>query len=207
VRDRLRDAGYSVPVSEFFERPAADRSLIGRMIRAAKLDTRLYAEVEADDTATSQAATVVLLSALAGGVNFPAQPGLILLGGILALASWYLFSYIIYLVGGRLLPEPQTKANFKAILRAVGFAYAPGVLRLLGIVPELQAPVLFVAFVWMLVATITAVRHALSYTSSWRAIGVCTIPLLGQLIVATVFALTHTPDDHQGMAEPPVILP
>ena len=194
-------------VPEFFERPAADRSLIGRMIRAAQLDPRLYAEVEADETATSQAATVVLLAAIAGGVNFPGESGQMLLGGVLALVSWYLFSYVIYLVGGRLLPEPQTKANFKAILRAVGFANAPGVLRLLGIVPELQIPVLFVALVWMLVATVTAVRHALSYTSSWRAIGVCVIPLLGQLLIAVVFAYTNTPDDQQGMAEPPVVLP
>jgi len=194
-------------VPEFFERPAADRSLIGRMIRAAQLDLRLYAEVEADETATSQAATVVLLAAIAGGVNFPGESGHMLLGGVLALVSWYLFSYVIYLVGGRLLPEPQTKANFKAILRAVGFANAPGVLRLLGIVSELQIPVLFVALVWMLVATVTAVRHALSYTSSWRAIGVCVIPLLGQLLIAVVFAYTNTPDDQQGMAEPPVVLP
>jgi hypothetical protein len=196
-----------VGVSEFFERPAADRSLIGRMIRAAKLENQLYAEVEADETATGQAATVVLLAALAGGVNFPAQPGFILVGGILALASWVLFSYVIYLVGGRLLPEPQTNANFKAILRAIGFAYAPGVLRLLGIVPELQAPALFVAFVWTLVATITAVRHALSYSGSWRAIGVCAVPLLGQLIVAMMFAVTQAPVDGQGMIEPPVVLP
>ena len=192
---------------EHFERRAPDRSLIGRMIRAARLDPRLYAEVEADDTATSQAAIVVLLAALAGGVNVPTQPGLILLGGVMALVSWYLFSYLIYFVGGRLLPEPQTKANFRAILRAIGFAYAPGVVRLLGIIPELQAPVLFVAFVWMLVATITAVRHALSYSSSWRAIGVCAIPLLGQLIVVSVFALTQLPADHQGVPDPPVVLP
>jgi ATP/ADP translocase len=194
-------------VSEFSERPPADHSLIGRMVRAARLDPRLYAEVEADDKATSQAAAVVLLAALAGGVNFPGQPAFILVGGAMALVSWYLFSYVIYLVGGRLLPEPQTEANFKAVLRAVGFAYAPGVVRLLGIVPELQGPVLFVAFVWTLVATITAVRHALSYTSTWRAIGVCTVPLLGQLIVAALIAYSQTPHDDQGMAEPPVVPP
>jgi hypothetical protein len=196
-----------VGVSEFFERPPADRSLIGRMIRAAKLEPRLYAEIEADDTATNQAATVVLLAALAGGANFPAQPGFILVGGMLALATWVLFAYVIYLVGGLWLPEPRTKANFKAILRAIGFAHAPGVVRLLGIVPELQVTSMFVALVWTLVATITAVRHALSYSSSWRAIGVCAIPLLGQLVLAMVFALSQTPIDDQGMAEPPVVLP
>ena len=195
-------------VPESFERPAADLSLIGRMIRAAQLDPRLYAEVEADEAATSQAATVVLLAALAGGVNFPGESGHILLGGILALVSWYLFSYVIFLVGGRLLPEPQTKANFKAILRAVGFANAPGVLRLLGVVPDLQIPVLFVALVWMLVATVAAVRNALSYPSPWRSIGVCVVPLLGQsLIVAAVFAYLNTPDGPKGVDEPPVAIP
>jgi hypothetical protein len=198
-------------MSHFFERPpTADQTLIGRMIRAARLDPRLYAEVEADETSIGQAASVVLLAAFAGGINFPGAPFAILFGGLLAaLAGWMLFAYVIYLIGAKLLPEPDTKADFGALLRVMGFANAPGVVKLLGIVPELRVLVFFVAMVWVLVATVTAVRHALSYTSSWRAIGVCVIPLLASqlLIFAVASSLTESPEMHQGMPEPPVVLP
>jgi hypothetical protein len=198
-------------MSDFFERPpVADQTLIGRMIRAARLDPRLYAEVEADETTIGQAATVVLLAAFAGGINFPGAPFLILFGGLLAaLVGWWLFAYVIYLIGAKLLPEPGTKADFGALLRAMGFANAPGVVKLLGIVPELRVLVFFVAMVWVLVATVTAVRHALSYTSSWRAIGVCAIPLLASqvLLFAVASSIVEPPETHEGMRDPPVVLP
>ena len=198
-------------MSDFFERPpAAKQALIGRMIRAAQLDPRLYAEVEADKAATLQAASVVLLAAFAGGINYPGVPFAILFGGLLAaLVGWWLFAYIIYLIGAKLLPEPATKADFGALLRAMGFANAPGVVKLLGIIPELRLLVFFVAMVWILVATITAVRHALSYTSSWRAIGVCAIPLLASqlLIFAVASSISESPEIYRGMDEPPVVLP
>ncbi len=198
-------------MSDLFERPpSADQTLIGRMIRAARLDPRLYAEVEADETSIGQAASVVLLSAFAGGINLPGAPFAILFAGLLAaLAGWMLFAYVIYLIGAKLLPEPGTKANFGALLRAMGFANAPGVVKLLGIVPELRMLVFFVAMVWVLVATVTAVRHALSYTSPWRAIGVCAIPLLASqlLIFALASSIAESPEMHEGFREPPVVLP
>ncbi len=198
-------------MSDFFERPpSADQTLIGRMIRAARLDPRLYAEVEADETSIGQAASVVLLAAFAGGINLPGAPFAILFAGLLAaLAGWLLFAYVIYLIGAKLLPEPGTKANFGALLRAMGFANAPGVVKLLGIVPELRMLVFFVAMVWVLEATVTAVRHALSYTSPWRAIGVCAIPLLASqlLIFALASSISESPEMHEGMREPPVVLP
>jgi hypothetical protein len=198
-------------MSDFFERPpSADQTLIGRMIRAARLDPRLYAEVEADETTIGQAASVVLLAAFAGGINFPGAPFAILFGGLLAaLAGWVLFAYVIYLIGAKLLPEPGTKADFGALLRAMGFANAPGVVKLLGIVPELRALVFFVAMVWVLVATVVAVRHALSYTSPWRAIGVCAIPLLASqlLLFAVASSITGSTETLEGMRAPPVVLP
>ena len=198
-------------MSDFFERPpASDQTLIGRMIRAARLDPRLYSEIEADVNATGQAASVVLLAAFAGSINFPGAPFAILFAGLVAaLVGWWLFAYVIYLIGVKLMPEPETRADFGALLRAMGFANAPGVVKVLGIVPELRALVIFVATVWVLVATVTAVRHALSYSSSWRAIGVCAIPLLASqlLIFAALSPLSESPGAHEGMSEPPVVLP
>jgi hypothetical protein len=199
-------------MSDFFERQLApDQSLIGRMIRAARLDPRLYAEVGADETAIGQAAGVVVLAAFAGGITSPSEPFAILFGRLLpALILWLIFAYAIYLIGAKLLAEPETKADFGVLLRVTGFANAPGVVNLLGIVGELRMLVFFVTAVWVFMATVTAVRQALSYTSSWRAIGVCAVPQLTVfllLLFALASSVTESPEMHQGMLEPPVVLP
>jgi len=179
------------------------------MIRAARLETDLYAEVEADKTATSQAAAVVFLASVAGGISGGAKPFEVILGALLGIGGWYLFAYVVYWVGARWLPEPNTNTNMGALLRAVGFANAPGIVQLLGVLTPIRELVFFVAGIWSLVAMITAVRHALSYESSWRALGVCTIPLLGRLLLYAMAIAMFDQGDvvAPGMDEPPVQTP
>jgi hypothetical protein len=168
-----------------------------RMIRAAKLDAQLYEEVEADRDATGQAMAVVVMSALAAGIGSLESGGLSgLVGGtILALAGWLIWAFLTYFIGTRLLPEPQTKADYGELLRTIGFASAPGLIRVFGVVPGLGALLFLVAGIWMLVATVIAVRQALDYTSTSRAVGVCLIGWLAQVLVlilaAQLFGLTR----------------
>ena len=81
------------------------------------------------------------------------------------------------------MPEQQTHADYGQLLRTIGFASAPGVIRMVGIVPGLGGIVFAVAGVWMLVAMVIAVRQALDYTSTLRAVGVCLIGWLAQALV------------------------
>ena len=156
-----------------------------RMIRAAKLDAQLYEEVEADRGAMGQATTVVILSAVAAGIGNMAQGGV---GGILvltvaALVSWYVWAFLTYMIGTRLLPEPETRADLGELLRTIGFSSSPGLIRLLGVIPGTTQIVFFVAGLWMLIAMVIAVRQALDYTSTLRAIGVCLIGWIVQAIL------------------------
>jgi hypothetical protein len=161
-------------------------TLQDRLIRAAKLDVHLYEEVEADRDATGQAMTVVILSAVAAGIGSPGSGGLsgIVVVTIAALVGWLIWAYLTYFIGTRLLPEPQTKADYGELLRTIGFASSPGLIRILGIIPGLAGILALVAGIWMLVATVIAVRQALDYTSTARAIGVCVI---GWLVQALIF--------------------
>lgn len=156
-----------------------------RMIRAAKLDVSLYEEVEADREAMGQATVVVVLSSLAAGVGGSAHGGGggFLFGLISALVGWYVWAFVTYWVGTRLLPEPQTKADYWELLRTIGFASAPGVIRVLGIIPGLSGFVFGVASVWMLGAMVIAVRQALDYTTTLRAVAVCTIGWVVQMVI------------------------
>ena len=163
-----------------------------RIIRAAKLDVDLYEEVEADKGAMGQAMGVVVLSSIAAGVGTIARGGLggMLIGTILALVGWYVWAYVTYFIGTKLLPEPQTKADYGELLRTIGFSSSPGLIRALSIIPGLGPVVFLVASIWMLVAMIIAVRQALDYESTLRAVGVCVIGWIIQaLILMLLFSI------------------
>ena len=159
-----------------------------RIIRAAKLDVHLYEEVEADKGAMGQAMGVVVLSGVAAGIGSIGTSGMagILFGTITALVSWYIWAYITYFIGTKLLPEPQTKADHGELLRTIGFSSAPGLLRVLGIIPFFQGIIFLISGIWMLVAMIIAVRQALDYKSTLRAVGVC---IIGWIIQGIIFWL------------------
>ncbi len=159
-------------------------SFIDRMVRAAKLDTSLYEEVEADTGATLEAMAVVVLAGVAAGVGTLTRGGVegLVWGTAAALISWFVWAYLTYFIGTRLLPEPQTSADAGELLRTIGFSSAPGIIRVLGLIPGISSIVFLVAGVWMLVAMVIAVRQALDYTSTWRAVGVCVIGWLIQVL-------------------------
>jgi len=156
-----------------------------RIIRAAKLDVNLYEEVEADTTAIGQATGVVILSSVAAGIGTIVKGGLggIIMGTIAALIGWYVWAFLTYFIGTKLLPEPQTKADVGEMLRTIGFSTSPGLIRVLGIVPGLAGIVFLGASIWMLAAMVIAVRQALDYKSTLRAVGVCAIGWIIQALI------------------------
>ena len=161
---------------------------VNRIIRACKLDVSLYEEVEADKSATFQAALVVVLSSLAAGVGaLSLGASNFLMAPILSLVSWYVWAYLIYFIGAKIFPEPNTKADHGELLRTIGFSSAPGLIRVFGFTPELMSITFIDGAIWMLIAMVVAVRQALDYQSTWRAIGVVTIGFLVQSIIIIYF--------------------
>ena len=167
-----------------------------RMLRAAKLDVNLYEEVEANKDTMRQAMGVVILSSLAAGVGSIGTLGLggMLLGTLAALVGWYIWAWLTYFIGTKFLAEPQTEADLGQLLRTTGFSSSPGLIRVLGVIPGLGAIVVAVASIWMLVAMVIAVRQALDYTSTLRAVGVCVIGWIIQtIILLLLFSLLGGP--------------
>jgi len=164
---------------------------IDRMIRAAKLDINLYEEVEADESALGQATGVVVLSSVASGVGLIETGGVagVVVGTIVALVGWYVWAFLTYYIGTRLLPEPQTRASHGELLRTIGFSSSPGLIRVFAIVPSLHNMVFLIAGIWMLVAMVIAVRQALDYHSTLRAVGVC---MIGWVVQAVILVLVLT---------------
>ncbi len=156
-----------------------------RMVGAAKLDVRIYKEVKGDTTATGQAITVVVLSSIAQGIGAFALGGIrgLALGAAMALIGWCVWATIVYLIGTKILPEPQTRSDIGELLRTTGFAASPGLLRVLGFVPVLGFLIVVAVNVWMFMAMVIAVRQALDYDSFERAVGVCLIGWVVQFVI------------------------
>ncbi len=159
---------------------------LNRIIRAARLDPQLYEEVEADRSALGQAFAVVVLSSIASGIGSvykaPSFHG-IAAGLAAALIGWFIWAVVIYLIGVKLLPEPQTSSNTGELLRTIGFASSPGLIRIFGVIPALTDIVFAIASAWILVAMIVAIRQALDYKSTLRAVIVALIGWVLQVVV------------------------
>ena len=162
-------------------------SFVERMIGAARLDRAVYEEVEHDRGATRQAAQVVVLSAAAAGVAalFTIGFGGLIFISLFALISWALYAYVTYLIGTRLLAGPETSADWGELARTLGFAQAPGVLTIVGVVAPLAILVGAVVSIWLLFTTVVALRAALDF-STGRAIGTA---LLGWVALGAIRAL------------------
>ena len=170
-----------------------------RLIGAATLDAGTYEEVEADPTATAQALAVVVFSSLAAGIGARGMEGgtstlqFFASASVIALLTWAAWALVTFEIGSHILPTPDTRVDPGELLRTLGFAATPGLIQVFGVLPGARVPVFTIAIVWALAASVMAVRQALDYTSTFRAIMVCTIGLLLSLGVALVLGLVFGP--------------
>lgn len=159
---------------------ARRQSLLERMRGAAMLDINTYEEVEADTTATGQAALVVGIVAVATAIGQlrGGAPGVVA-GLLSAYVGWAVWSGVTYLIGSWL----GGTATWGEMLRTIGFAQTPGVLRVFGVIPVLGVLVQLVVFVWMLIAGIIAIRQALDFGTG-KAIITAVIGLILYIVAA-----------------------
>jgi len=150
-----------------------------RLIGAISADPLTFEEVEADSSATGQAVLVVVLSSIgaavgARGFGSTSLQGAVFISSVVT-AAWLVWAVVTYQIGTTVLREPQTRADVREVIRTVGFSSAPGMLRAFGIVPGAATAAFVITAVWMLIAMVVAVRQALDYTSTARAIAVCAL--------------------------------
>ena len=159
-----------------------------RIIGAAQLEVQVYKDVKADSTAMGQAMTVVALSSLAEGIGALTLGGIrpFVIGIATALIGWFVWVFTVYLVGTRILPEPETGSDIAQVLRTTGFAAAPGVLRVLGLVPFLRVWIAIAVTIWMVLGMLIAVRQAMDYNSFERAVGVCLIGWVAHIVIMVI---------------------
>mgnify|MGYP001201446430 FL=1 len=164
-----------------------------RVFRSIKIDPDVYDEVQKDKTATLSAAIVVVMSSLAAGIAAK-QLGAsnFILAPILSLLSWFVWAYIVYFVGVKLFPDAKTKTTHAALLRAIGFSSAPGIIRVFSFTPELMTVTFIGSALWMLACMVVAVRQTLNFKSLWKALGVVVMSWFVQAFaLISILALTR----------------
>ena len=161
----------------------ARRPMLERMTRAALLDVHTYEEVEADRSATGQAAAVVAIVAASQGIGAAGLGLPVILAAVVAsLLGWLVWSGVTYLIGDKLLGGTATWGE---LLRTIGFAQTPGVFGALALLPIVGGVVRFVLTIWVLVAGIIAIRQALDFGTGKAIL----TALLGWLALAIPMAL------------------
>jgi hypothetical protein len=169
--------------------------LLERMIRAARLDVNLYEEVEHDLNATSQAATVVGIVALCGGlgtgiaVAMTSGTGAAIggfIGGIFqAYIGWVAWAYITFWVGTSLFKAQATPGE---MLRTIGFAQTPAILGIFVFVPFIGWLVALIGGIWSIVAAVIGLRQGLDI-STGQAIITAIIGFIPLLLIGCVLGL------------------
>jgi hypothetical protein len=160
-------------------------TLTNRVLGSARLDIQSYEEVEADKRANWQALAVVIASSIAAALGTGIRDvGSTLSLLLVAIVSWIIWVLLTLLIGTQLLPGRETQADFGQVLRTTGFSASPGILRIFGLLPGIGRYIFIAVTIWMLFSFVVAVRQALDYESTGRALAVC---LLGWIIHGLLF--------------------
>lgn len=173
------------------------RKLLNRMIRAARMDSSLYEEMETDEEAAGHAVMVALLASVATGIGM-GLAGLLggsgalwfiwgMLSGFFAsLVGWFAWVLLTYFSGTTFLRGPE-KASISELTRTLGFANSPGVLRILIFIPMIGWILMLLVGIWTLASGIIAVRQTLDFTSG-KAAATC---VLGWVVYMAVIFLVY----------------
>lgn len=161
-----------------------------RLYKAITLNVEFYESVEADKSLTRQAMmTVALVSVVQGFVVAGIAPVALAQGVLGSIIRWFIWAFFIAFVGTRILPEPETESDTGELLRTLGFAYAPGLLIVFKFLPIIGVFIDPLVVILQLAAMTVAVRQALDFTSTVRAVGVCIVAFVVMLIALSLFIL------------------
>jgi hypothetical protein len=171
------------------------------MLRAAKVESQLYEEVEADSGATVQALLVVVMASLSAGIGHGIT-GLIkggasgigfffinlVTGAIGSLIAWFIFALLCFWLGTTLFKGPDTKSSLGELLRVLGFADSPALLNLFTFIPFIGPIIPFVTMIWTIIAAVVGVRQACDFTTG-RAVGTVLVAAIIPFIILVLIGV------------------
>ncbi len=168
--------------------------ILNRAIRVARLDFPVYREIARDANATTEAAVVVAVVALASGIGALSDSfGRVVVAVLGAFIGWVVFAGMTYFFGKNVFGAPNTQVNVESLLRTQGYAQAPGVLAFFGFIPVLGWIAALVGGIWGIVTAVVAIRETL-VIGTGRAIIVGIVAAIASAIIVGLLGLIFVGD-------------
>ncbi|MGN6032642.1 MAG: hypothetical protein ACTHQE_13380, partial [Thermomicrobiales bacterium] len=138
--------------------------ILDRAIGVARFAPRYYDAIAADPKATAEAALVVAVVAVAGGIG-GLRHGVdgFLVGIVMAVVKWGLLAVAAYAILPRFAPGARREGGLAGgiapLARTLGYAQGPRVLAIAGLIPLIGWSLSVVGTVWVVLASIVAIRQ------------------------------------------------
>ena len=163
------------------------------VFKSIKLDKSLYTDSKNFGEASVYfAGLIMILDGIAGAVaaNNIIKTA-VAMSGLTAIVSWVLWSVLVFVIGVKIFPDKQTKAPFKKVLTAVGFAHAPGLLRFFAVTPDLMIPIILLTQFWIFAALIISTKQILNLKSNFKSFGIVFLSFLIIVFLSISFVMSR----------------
>tara|TARA_B100001057_G_scaffold488461_2_gene572853 strand:+ start:82 stop:624 length:543 start_codon:yes stop_codon:yes gene_type:complete len=163
------------------------------IFKSLKLDKTLYSDNKNfGEAAIYFSGLIMILDGIAGAVaaNTIIKTA-VAMSGLTAILTWLVWGVFIYVIGVKLFPDKQTKASFKKVLTAVGFAHAPGLIRFFAVTPELMVPIIFLTQFWIFAALIISTKQILNLKSNLKSFGIVFLSFLIIVFLSISFVMSR----------------
>ena len=163
------------------------------VFKSIKLDKSLYRDSKNFGEASVYfAGLIMILDGIAGAVaaNNIIKTA-VAMSGLTAIVTWVLWSVLVFVIGVKIFPDKQTKAPFKKVLTAVGFAHAPGLLRFFAVTPDLMIPIILLTQFWIFAALIISTKQILNLKSNFKSFGIVFLSFLIIVFLSISFVMSR----------------
>ena len=163
------------------------------VFKSLKLDKSLYKDPKNFGEASIYfAGIIMILDGIAGAVaaNTIVRTA-VAMSGLTAILTWFVWSILIFVLGVKIFPDKQTKASFKKVLTAVGFAHAPGLLRFFAVTPDLMITIIFLTQFWIFAGLIISTKQILNLKSSFKSFGIIFLSFLIIIFLSISFVMSR----------------
>tara|TARA_B100001027_G_scaffold136241_1_gene94498 strand:+ start:280 stop:822 length:543 start_codon:yes stop_codon:yes gene_type:complete len=163
------------------------------VFKSIKLDKSLYTDNKNFGEASVYfAGLIMILDGIAGAVaaNNIIKTA-VAMSGLTAIVTWVLWSVLVFVIGVKIFPDKQTKAPFKKVLTAVGFAHAPGLLRFFAVTPDLMIPIILLTQFWIFAALIISTKQILNLKSNFKSFGIVFLSFLIIVFLSISFVMSR----------------
>lgn len=166
--------------------------IVERAIGVSRFAQKYYRDVAGDPGATTEAAIVVVIVAVATGLGgIGAGIGGFLAGLLWAVIRWLLFTAAAWFLAREVF-KTKPEGTITSLARVTGYAQAPGIIAIVGFIPLLGWSLSLVGNIWLVLAVVMGLRYVLKLDfkqSFLTAIGAWLVAGALAALIAVVFGV------------------